>query len=127
MGIKKQKGITMWGIAMIALIVAFFALLVVKLVPTYLMDMKISNALQGVAKQSQQSNMTNAAIRTALRKRLEIDMISYQDFDVKQDVSFIKKGRSRIIEIDYEVVTPMFVNISVLVQFDHQAEAGKFE
>lgn len=127
MGIKKQKGITMWGIAMIALIVAFFALLVVKLVPTYLMDMKISNALQGVAKQSQQSNMTNAAIRTALRKRLEIDMISYQDFDVKQDVSFIKRGRSRIIKIDYEVVTPMFVNISVLVQFDHQAEAGKFE
>lgn len=127
MGIKKQKGITLWGIAMIALIVAFFALLVVKLVPTYLMDMKISNALQGVAKQSQQSNMTNAAIRTALRKRLEIDMISYQDFDVKQDVSFIKRGRSRIIKIDYEVVTPMFVNISVLVQFDHQAEAGKFE
>lgn len=127
MGIKKQKGITMWGIAMIALIVAFFALLVVKLVPTYLMDMKIRNALQGVAKQSQQSNMTNAAIRTALRKRLEIDMISYQDFDVKQDVSFIKRGRSRIIKIDYEVVTPMFVNISVLVQFDHQAEAGKFE
>lgn len=127
MGIKKQKGITMWGIAMIALIVAFFALLVVKLVPTYLMDMKISNALQGVAKQSQQSNMTNADIRRALEKRLEIDMISYQDFDVKQDVSFIKKGRSRIIEIDYEVVTPMFVNISVLVQFDHQAEAGKFE
>lgn len=127
MGIKKQKGITMWGIAMIALIVAFFALLVVKLVPTYLMDMKIRNALQGVAKQSQQSNMTNADIRRALEKRLEIDMISYQDFDVKQDVSFIKKGRSRIIEIDYEVVTPMFVNISVLVQFDHQAEAGKFE
>lgn len=123
---QKQKGITMWGIAMIALIVAFFALLIIKLVPTYLMDMKVKNALEGVSKQSQQTNMTNAAIRDALRKRFEIDQI-HNELDPKRDVEFIKKGRSRFIRIDYEVLTPMFGNLSVLVQFDHQAEAGKFE
>lgn len=127
MSIKKQKGITMWGVAMIALIVAFFALLVIKIVPTYLLDMKVKAALAGVAKQSQQSNMTNGQIRLALGKRFEIDQVSNRDLNVKQDVVFIKRGRKRVIQIEYEVVTPMFANISVLVQFDHRAEAGKFE
>lgn len=123
----KQKGVTMWGMAMIALIVAFFALLIVKIVPTYLLDMKVKAALEGVARQSQQSNMTNASIRLALSKRFEIDQVNVSDLDVKRDVTFLKKGRNRVIKIEYEVVTPMFANISVLVQFDHQEEAGKFE
>ena len=127
MGINKQKGITMWGMLMIALIVAFFALLIIKLVPTYLMDMKVKSALEGVSRLSQQSNMSNAAIKTALYKRFSIDNISETEIDLKQDVTFAKKGRNRIIKINYEVVTPMFGNLSVLVQFDHEAEAGKFE
>jgi hypothetical protein len=117
----------MWGMAMIALIVAFFALLIIKIVPTYLLDMKVRSALEGVAKQSQQSNMTNAAIRLSLDKRFSIDQVSRQDLNVQRDVKFLKMGRNRVIKIEYEVVTPMFGNISVLVQFDHQAEAGRFE
>jgi len=127
MSIKKQKGITMWGVAMIALIVAFFSLLVIKIVPTYLLDMKVKAALEGAARQSQQTNMTNADIRIALSKRFEIDQVNEQDIDLKHDVKFLKRGRKRVIQIEYEVVTPMFANISVLVQFDHKAEAGKFE
>lgn len=124
---NKENGITMWGMLMIALIVAFFALLIIKLVPTYLMDMKVKSALDGVSRQSQQSNMSNAAIKSALYRRFTIDNVSETEIDLKQDVTFIKKGRNRIIKITYEVVTPMFGNLSVLVQFDHEAEAGKFE
>ncbi len=124
---SKEKGITMWGMLMIALIVAFFALLIIKLVPTYLMDMKVKSALEGVSRQSQQSNMSNAAIKMALYKRFTIDNVSETEIDLKQDVTFVKKGRNRIIKITYEVVTPMFGNLSVLVQFDHEAEAGRFE
>jgi len=123
---NKEKGITMWGMLMIALIVAFFALLVIKLVPTYLMDLKVKSALEGVSKQSQQSNMTNYEIREALRKRFEVDQIQ-NEMDAKRDVEFVKRGRSRYIRIKYEVLTPMVGNLSILVQFDHEAEAGKFE
>ncbi len=111
---NKEKGITMWGILMIALIVAFFALLIIKLVPTYLMDLKVKSALEGVSKQSQQSNMTNFAIREALRKRFEVDQIQ-NEMDVKRDVEFVKRGRSRYIRIAYEVLTPMVGNLSILV------------
>ncbi len=124
---NKENGITMWGMLMIALIVAFFALLIIKLVPTYLMDMKVKSALDGVSRQSQQSNMSNAAIKSALYKRFDIDNVSETEIDLKRDVTFIKKGRNRVIKIKYEVVTPMFGNLSVLVEFDHEAEAGKFE
>jgi len=127
MALKKQKGITMWGIAMIALIVAFFALLVIKIVPTYLLDLKVKSALEGVARQTKQSNMTNSEIKQALEKRFEIDQVNEQDLNVKDNVKFLKKGRDRVIQIEYEVVTPLFINISILVQFDHKAEAGKFE
>lgn len=127
MGVKKQKGMSMWGVAMILLIVGFFALLVIKIVPTYLLDMKVNSALEGVARESKQSNMTNAAIRISLDKRFSIDTINSNDLNVKENVNFLKKGRNRVIQIEYEVVTPIFANISVLIQFDHQAEAGKFE
>jgi len=46
--------------------------------------------------------------------------------NLEQDLAFERDGRARVIRIAYESVTPLFSNISILVQFDHKEKVGDF-
>ena len=126
MKMNRQQGMTMWGVMVIALLIAFFALLGIKIFPIYMTDMKIKSALEGVAKQSINTNMTNIEIREAMRKRLEIDNAD-SDVDLKTALIFEKRGRTRIARIQYESIAPLFYNLSILAVFDHSEETGGFQ
>ncbi|MFQ5994176.1 MAG: DUF4845 domain-containing protein [Acidiferrobacterales bacterium] len=120
-----QSGITMWGMISVAVLVIFFALLLLKLIPPYLDDMKVSNALRSVEKQAQQRKMSNAEIMTALYKRFDIDSITH--VNVREDVIIERQGRAKIIRIEYEAQIPLAFNISALLDFNHAVEVPAFE
>jgi len=122
---KYQKGITMWGMLVVAMLVIFFAFLAVKLFSPYMTDMQVSSALNSLSKQPDAASMSNYEIKEALDKRFQIDNID-EIVRVRDVVSFSKKGRKRIVNISYESLTPLFSNMSVLIEFDHSAEIGTF-
>ncbi|MFQ6021129.1 MAG: DUF4845 domain-containing protein [Acidiferrobacterales bacterium] len=125
MNIKsREHGVTMWGVLVISLLVVFFALLLFKLIPAYLDDLKIKGALDSVERQAENSGMTNPAIREALRKRFDIDDITHVAL---QDIVIERRGKLKIIKIEYEVQIPLVLNISALLEFNHEAEVPAFE
>ncbi|MDH5633631.1 MAG: DUF4845 domain-containing protein [Gammaproteobacteria bacterium] len=120
-----QRGMSIWSFSLIALVGGFFVLVGVKMVPVYLTDMKIKSALTSLARDPVAQNAPKYEIKEMIRKRLEIDMAE-RAVNLEQDLAFERDGRARVIRIAYESVTPLFSNISILVQFDHKEKVGDF-
>ena len=117
---KCQSGMTMWSLLFVLGTLAFFLFLFFRLLPPYLTDMKVKSALESLGRQPDAGTMTLPDIQEAIRKRLEID--SADNFDLGSSLSVTAKGRTKLIRINYESVTPILYNVSALITFDHSIE-----
>ncbi len=116
---SRQRGVTVWGMLMISLMVVFFALLLFKLIPPYLQDLKVKTALDSNEQQAGSSGMSNPAIIVALRKRFDIDDIEHIALS---DVTIERRGVFKVINIEYEAIVHLALNISALMEFNHSVE-----
>ena len=116
---SRQRGVTIWGMFMISLMVVFFALLLFKLIPPYLQDLKVNAALDSIEQEASGSGMSKPEIIVALRKRFDIDDIEHIDLS---DVTIERRGVFKVINIEYEAVVHLVLNISALMEFNHSAE-----
>ena len=122
---SQQSGATLWSMISISVLVIFFALLLIKLIPPYLSDMKVRAALDSIERQAKGSSMSNAQIMISLEKRFDIDSITH--VNLREDVVIEREGRMKIVRIAYEAQIPLVFNISALLEFDHSAEVRAFE
>lgn len=120
-----ERGATMWSMITIAVLVVLFALLLMKIIPPYLSDLKIKSALDSIARQGQSSSMSNREILIALEKRFDIDSVTH--VNVREDVTIERRGRAKVITIEYEALVPLIFNISALLEFNHSAEVPVLE
>lgn len=120
-----ERGATMWSMITIAVLVVLFALLLMKIIPPYLSDLKIKSALDSIARQGQSSSMSNREILIALEKRFDIDSVTH--VNVREDVTIERRGRAKVIVIEYEALVPLIFNISALLEFNHSAEVPVLE
>ncbi len=122
---SRQTGVTMWSMIGISVLVIFFALLLLKLIPPYLDDLKVKTALESLEREAQTKTMSNAEILTALEKRFDIDSITH--VNVREDVVIERLGRSKVVRIEYEAQVPLAFNISALLEFNHTAQVPGIE
>ncbi len=117
---SRQSGATIWQMVSIGFLVVILALLLMKLLPPYLSDLKISGALSSLKKQAATGPMSRKEILIALEKRFDIDDV--KNVDLRQDVIIEKRGRVATVTIDYEVQVPLMFNISALMEFNHSVQ-----
>ena len=122
---NSQKGMTFWGLLFVLGVLGFSLFVGFKLFPPYMDDFKINSALDSLAKQSDIGSLSKAAISESLRKRFDIDNISYAD-PVK-DLTLENRGRMRVIRLHYQPVIPLMFNVSLLLEFDHTREVRGVE
>lgn len=119
---SRQKGMTLIGFMMMFVLIGFFALLILKIVPIYLEHFKVLTALQSVKKEGDLSTKSKEEILGMLEKRFDINSI---DRVSTKDVTVVREGgQTRRVQIAYEVVEPIMGNVSVLIEFDDSIEAG---
>ena len=85
---SRQTGATMWSMFMISLMVVFFALLLFKLIPPYLQDLKVKSVLDSIEQQAD-NGMSNPEIMVALSKRFDIDDIEHVELS---DITIERRG-----------------------------------
>lgn len=117
---KRQSGMTMWGMLFVLGTLAFFLFILFKLIPPYLDDLKINSALESLGRQPDVGTMPIGEIKEALRKRLEIDSID--SFNLENSLTIAARGKTKVVRINYESVTPLLFNASILLTFDHSIE-----
>jgi hypothetical protein len=113
---NRQRGMSMWSTMFVVGVLAFFLFVLFKLIPPYLEDMKVTTALDSLLREPSAETMGKADLVERLDKRFDIDNVT----NVKAKQLEIKPmGKLKAITLNYEVVVPLFYNVSLLLEFNH--------
>lgn len=115
---RRQKGMTAIGMAIILGLVAFFALLALRLVPVYIEGFKVKSHVKNLAEDSATKSMNNGEILSTVKKRFQLDDVTNVSAN---DLVIDRKGNTITISLEYEVRTPAFGNIDMVVTFSEEA------
>lgn len=88
-----------------------------KVVPSYLDNNVIVNAMQGIIDNNDFENMSLADVRSDLQRSLITNSI--RDFS-SSNVVLTREGDERYIDINYETRSPLFYNIEIVVVFENR-------
>ncbi len=121
--ISRQQGMTFISFIFLMALIGFFTLLILKIGPIYLHHSKVVNAFSAVENTPDLEIQSVGQIRNMFAKRFNIN---YVDKVNANEIKITKKGDFYVkVLLDYEVVEPIFGNLSVLVEFHEEFEKGK--
>ncbi len=117
---NKQKGLTGISIMAILVVIAFIAIIFLKIMPIYFDAYKVGDVISSMEEERGLDDKSIGEIRTMILKRLDVNMVT----DVTKDDIDVEKTKDTIfIDVEYEVRKNMFGNLDVVVSFKKSAEA----
>jgi Domain of unknown function (DUF4845) len=120
---NRQRGVT--AIGWLVLLTPFAIVLYagIRLAPVYLNYMKVVRAIDQAASNAKSGAGAGdaTAIRTAIDRHFEIDMVEYPTI---KDIQVRREGGAWVIEAKYEDEAPLLANVSLHVTFDKIARTG---
>ncbi|MFC1747264.1 DUF4845 domain-containing protein [Pseudomonadota bacterium] len=100
-------------------LVGFLLMLVVKSVPSYLAQFKVSSALSGLKTDDRLKETTAEAIRSLLEKKFQVDDVEGIS---KENIIITKTKTGYNVQIKYESRVSMIGNIDAVIMFDESVE-----
>ena len=120
----KQRGVSMFGFLLIAILVIMFAMLAMKLIPAYVEFFSVKKILNAMGQDSEIKSMSNAEIRNSFAKRADVGYVTV----VKPaDLDIDRAGGKVVISTEYEYRTPLVANISLIVDFKASSNPASLE
>lgn len=122
---RQQAGISMIGIFAILVMVGFFAMCAIRMVPQYTEFLSVRKIVTDIALEPETKEMSNRQIR----RRIENIFNSNQIYALKAaDVKIVRKRGVTYIDSRYEVRIPVAWRIDAVLSFnDLLLEVGKPE
>ena len=120
----KQRGVSMFGFMLVAVVVIIFAMLAMKLVPAYIEFFSVKKILNAMGQDSETKSMSNIEIRNSFSKRADVGYVTV----VKPaDLDIDRSGGKMVISTEYEYRTPLVANISLVVDFKASSNTASLE
>ena len=113
--LSRQRGMTLISFLILCIMVGFYILLGLKLMPVYLEHYKVSSILKNMKGEPEMSEKSPREIMILLQKRWDINSIDR--ITPEKSVTIEKSGEKISISLDYEVEQPIVGNVSALVKF----------
>lgn len=113
----RQRGASLWSTLFVIAVIAFVALVTVKVVPIYLNQMKVATAVREVAQDPHISPSADPqVIYDSLQRHWDIDDIE----DIKpKDIAITRDDNGQqTLSYDYEARRHLFYNIYIVVHFE---------
>lgn len=119
-GPQHQKGMTAIAMALILVMIAFFAMIVLRLFPIYMEHFNVASHLKNLSTESGVAAKTNKEIISTLTKRFQIDDVK----NVNDEHIFIDREKNGhvTVAVEYEVRTPALANVEMVVHFEDEVE-----
>ena len=116
----KQDGMTGIGIAVILGMIAFFALIAMRLFPIYMEHFNVTSHLESLASDNSTKEKSNGEILKKLMTSLRVDDVD----NVKPKHIFIERhsGGGMTVAVEYEVRTAGIGNVDLVVSFVDEVE-----
>lgn len=113
-----QRGMTLIGVLIGAVLVVFFVYAGAKLTPVYLENFGVTSSLKSLANEDNIRGAGPNEIRSFLIRRLDMNNVKNVE---PQNITVRIEGNQRIVSIDYEVRTRFYGNLYLLMSFSDQA------
>ena len=121
---SRQDGMTYIGMLIMLVVIAFFAIVLIKVLPLYLEHFKVDSSLESLGKESKDDPMalSSMEIEKHLLNRLNINDVQHV---TKDDIKITREGRKTVVTVDYEARVTLFGNLDLVARFpDGRAELG---
>ena len=119
---KSQQGMSMLSMLVVVILVVSAMFLAMKLVPVYIDDYAIGNAVASLGEEENLYRKGKGEIRSIIRRKLAADYTS----DLSDDAIQIEKNKGTItIDVIYETRVPLIRNLSLIANFEHHLEQKK--
>jgi uncharacterized membrane protein YhiD involved in acid resistance len=118
---KNQQGLAFMPLVFTVTLLFIVISIVFKIAPAYLNHSKVVAMLEQLKQEASGEKKTESEIKASLTKRININNID----DITQgDIAVNKQGNAFKVLINYEVVKPIYGNLSVLIEFNDELEVG---
>ncbi len=118
---NRQLGVTALGWLFLLTPFAIVIYAGIRITPVYLNYMKVVRALDGTATELKSGGASAAAIKAAIDKHFEIDMVNYPD---SKDFKITRDEGAWLVEAQYDDEAPLLDNVSLHVAFDKKVRIG---
>ncbi len=117
--IRRQQGYSLWSLLVIAVVLGFFALLALRLIPVYMDYWTVVSVAESVQEDPELRDGSPREARSALRARMRLNNL--RDYDVG-DLYSISRGDGGVlvIDIEYEKRVPFMLNIDLVASFERR-------
>ena len=120
----RHNGMTYLGMLILLIVIAFFAIVLIKVGPLYMEHFKVKSSLDSLAEEVKngQTVLAPQELERHLRNRLSVNDVEH----VKEnDIKISREGRKTVIEVDYEARVTLFGNLDLVAKFpDNRVELG---
>ena len=117
--LKKQAGATLLGMLFVGAMLFFVAIIAMKIFPAYQEYLSVKTVIRAMNKESL-STMSKKEIQDSFDKRAST---SYVTVVKGTDIIIDKNGSGETnVSAQYQVITPLFGNISVMMDFNATAD-----
>ena len=118
---KNQQGLAFIPLVFTVTLLFVVISIIFKIAPAYLNHSKVVAMLEQLKQEATGEKKTEFEIKSSLTKRININNID----DITQgDIAVNKQGNVFKVLINYEVVKPIYGNLSVLIEFNDEIEVG---
>jgi hypothetical protein len=116
---RRQRGITMLGFLILAVLFGTIGLAGIKITPMYIKNMRLSRVLQDTQQELNGKGANPAVIRQEIAKRFSIEDINLPTDSIKIAQN---KTNGYTVRIQYENRVPYIADVWLLIVFDKQVE-----
>lgn len=112
-GADRQRGMTVIGMLLLIIVIAFIALIGMKVVPMYIQYYSIKSTVESIRKEPQLAQMSAQDIHNGIQKRFDIgyvENIKASDLKVRNDRS------GRVIDLVYQDERELFYKLFVVLK-----------
>lgn len=112
-GADRQRGMTVIGMLLLIIVIAFIALIGMKVVPMYIQYYSIKSTVESIRKEPQLAQMSAQDIHTGIQKRFDIGYVE----NVKaSDLKVRNERGGRVIDLVYQDERELFYKLFVVLK-----------
>jgi hypothetical protein len=122
--LHKQRGMSIWGMSVVAAMAVVLFIQAIKLFPVYMEFFNMKGIIEQVKNDPDMENAPKDKILSSLHKRVglaDLENIKTTDYSLTK----IPGRNAYTVDLYYEVVTPVFANLSMLATFEYSDEVGE--
>ncbi len=113
--LRRQRGMTLWGMLVIMMLIVGFALAGFRIAPIYLESMAVKSSVKSLVSDPDSRKASPGRLRSLLMRRLQVNDVASVK---KSHVAIRSVSGGKEIRVKYEARTPFVGNMDVVGQFD---------